>query len=31
VQNMLTEAGFRHEQSWTDGRKWYSVHLARAV
>lgn len=31
VQKMLAEARFRHEQSWTDGCKWYSVHLARAV
>lgn len=31
VQKMLAKAGFRHEESWTDSRKWYSVHLARAV
>jgi uncharacterized SAM-dependent methyltransferase len=31
VEQMLTRAGFRLEESWTDSRKWYSVHLARAV
>ena len=31
VHKMLAEAGFNHEESWTDDRKWYSVHLARAV
>jgi dimethylhistidine N-methyltransferase len=31
VRTMLAKAGFSHQKSWTDDRKWYSVHLARAV
>jgi L-histidine Nalpha-methyltransferase len=31
VHKMLAKAGFNHEESWTDDRKWYSVHLARAM
>lgn len=28
---MLRDAGFRREQTWTDPRQWYAVHLARCV
>jgi L-histidine Nalpha-methyltransferase len=30
VRVMLAEAGFVLEQSWTDARRWFALHLARA-
>lgn len=29
VEHLLAEAGFRREQTWTDARNWFAVHLAR--
>jgi L-histidine N-alpha-methyltransferase len=31
ITAVLRGGGFRLEQSWTDRRRWFSVHLARAV
>ena len=31
VRNMLSEGGFRLEQSWSDSHNWFALHLARAV
>lgn len=31
VRSLAKLSGFRIEQSWSDPRKWFAVHLARAV
>jgi dimethylhistidine N-methyltransferase len=31
VPALLEASGFRPERMWTDDRRWYAVHLARAV
>jgi uncharacterized SAM-dependent methyltransferase len=29
VNNILDLAGFTHEQTWTDPKNWFALHLAR--
>jgi uncharacterized SAM-dependent methyltransferase len=29
IESILRESGFALEQTWTDRKKWFWVHLAR--
>jgi uncharacterized SAM-dependent methyltransferase len=30
VEDLLEQSAFRRERTWTDKRRWFAVHLARA-